>query len=198
MIDMATTIIPKSDQLNADDLIAGPRTIIITGVKANEGAADQPVSVFFDGDDGKPYKPCKSMRRVMVAVWGVDARQYIGRSMTLYCDPEVVFGGMKVGGIRISHMSDIEGPKTMALTASKAKRKPFTVQPLAAQPKKEPEVTPEDKSAWLKLINGSPNMSALQDTFKRAWRWAETTVPVDAEAQKEFKAAYDKRKAELT
>jgi hypothetical protein len=29
--------------------------------------------------------------------------------MTLYCDPEVQFGGMKVGGIRISHMSDIDG-----------------------------------------------------------------------------------------
>ena len=30
MIDMASTVVPKSDQLNADDLIAGPRDIVVT------------------------------------------------------------------------------------------------------------------------------------------------------------------------
>ena len=73
MTDLAKTIEPKSDQLNADDLIAGPRTIVITAVRANAGSAEQPVSISFEGDDGKPYKPCKSMRRVMVHVWGPDA-----------------------------------------------------------------------------------------------------------------------------
>lgn len=132
-VDMAATIIPKSDQLNADDLIAGPRTITVTGIRGND-SAEQPVSIAFEGDGGKPYKPCKSMRRVMVYVWGPDAKAYIGRSMTLYTDPAVQFGGMKVGGIRISHMSHIEAPQTMALTATRAKRAPFTVQPLKASP----------------------------------------------------------------
>lgn len=133
IVDMASTIIPKSDQLNADDLIAGPRTITVTGIRGND-SAEQPVSIAFEGDGGKPYKPCKSMRRVMVYVWGPDARAYVGRSMTLYTDPAVQFGGMKVGGIRISHMSHIEAPQTMALTATRAKRAPFTVQPLKASP----------------------------------------------------------------
>lgn len=131
-MDMSKTIIPKSDQLNADDLIAGPRTVTITGVRGTE-AAEQPVAINFQGDDNKPYKPCKSMRRVMVHVWGPDAKAYVGRSMTLYCDPNVVFGGMKVGGIRISHMSHMNGPQTMALTATRAKRAPFTVQPLVVE-----------------------------------------------------------------
>jgi hypothetical protein len=128
-MNMLDTIIPKSDQLNADDLIGGPITIKITGVVGSD-TPDQPVKVNFDGDKGKPYKPCKSMRRVMVHVWGPDAKQYVGRSMTLYCDAGVSFGGMKVGGIRISHMSDMKEPKTMALTATKAKRAAFTVHPL--------------------------------------------------------------------
>lgn len=136
-VDMTQFVIPKSDQLNADDLIGGPRTITVTAVKANEGSAEQPVSIFFDGDNGKPYKPCKSMRRVMVHVWGADAKNYIGRSMTLYCDPNVQFGGMKVGGIRISHMSHMEKAQTMALTATKSKRAPFTVQPLEGGPNVE-------------------------------------------------------------
>lgn len=129
-VNMAAFTAPKSDQLNADDLIGGPRTITVTGVRANEGSAEQPVSISFEGDDNKPYKPCKSMRRVMVHVWGAQARNYVGRSMTLYCDPGVQFGGMKVGGIRISHMSHIDKPQVMALTATRAKRAPYTVQPL--------------------------------------------------------------------
>ena len=134
MTDLSMTIAPKSDQINADDLIGGPRTITITRVTGNEGSPEQPVNIFFEGDNGKPYRPCKSMRRVMVAVWGADGASYTGRSMTLYRDPSVQFGGMQVGGIRISHMSHIDRPQTMALTATRANRKPYTVKPLATSP----------------------------------------------------------------
>lgn len=130
MTDLSQTVAPKSDQMNADDLIAGPRTIRITRVSGNEGNPEQPVNIFYEGDMGKPYRPCKSMRRVLIAVWGPDGSTYPGRSMTLYRDPTVAFGGMQVGGIRISHMTDLDKPMTMALTASKANRKPYTVQPL--------------------------------------------------------------------
>jgi hypothetical protein len=130
LTDLARTIEPKSDQLNSDDLIAGPITIRISKLSANPSAPEQPISIFFDGDGGKPYKPCKSMRRVLVNTWGSNGEKFIGRSMTLYRDPTVRFGGLEVGGIRISHMSDIDKPVTMALTATRANRKPFTVQPL--------------------------------------------------------------------
>ena len=159
-MDMSLTVQPKSDQINADDLIAGPRTITITRVTANESSAEQPVNVYFDGDDGKPFRPCKSMRRVMIAVWGVDAKAYVGRSMTLYRDPDVTWGGMKVGGIRISHMSHLDRETTMALTATKSSRKPYTVRPIKveaqkAAPRQEPpddygESQPFDWEGWLK------------------------------------------------
>jgi len=129
-VDMLATIIPKSDQTNADDLAGGPRTITITAVRGDASSKEQPVSFSYEGDNGRPYKPCKSMRRVVVVLWGADASKYVGRSMTLYCDPDVQFGGMKVGGIRISHMSHIDAPQTIALTATRARRAPFTVQPL--------------------------------------------------------------------
>lgn len=127
---MSKTIAPKSDQLNYDDLIADKKlTITITGVRGNT-EADQPVSVFYEGDNGKPYKPCKSMRRVMVAAWGPDAHQYQGRSLTLYGDPEVKFGGIKVGGLRISHMSHIEKDMMIPLTVAKARRTPYIIKAL--------------------------------------------------------------------
>lgn len=135
MNDMRAVIVPKSDQINADDLLAGPITITITGVSIRPGT-EQPVSISFDGDGGKPYKCCKSMARVMVHCWGADANQYVGRSMTLYCDPKIMWGGMAVGGIRISHLSHINAAVTMALTATKGSKKPFTVKPLVAGPAK--------------------------------------------------------------
>ena len=132
-IDVGATIAPKSDQLNADDLIVGPRTITLTAVKAraSTGQGDQPIALHFEGDANKPYLPCKSMRRVLVHCWGRDGAAYVGRSLTLYRDETVAFGGATVGGIRISHMSDLDRAVTMSLTASKASRKPFTVKPLA-------------------------------------------------------------------
>lgn len=135
-LDMTRFIEAKSDQINADDLISGPRTITITRV--SQGSAEQPVNVNFDGDDGKPFRPCKTVRRIMVAVWGPDAKDYVGRSMTLYRDPKVKFGGMEVGGIRVSHMSHIDEPKTLALMATKGKRIPYKVEPLRQQAKPNP------------------------------------------------------------
>jgi hypothetical protein len=127
--DMREVIIPKSDQLNTDDLISGPITVKITSVQIRPGT-EQPISVRFDGDNNKPYKPCKSMARVMVHCWGPDAKNYTGRSMTLYRDDRVRWAGVAVGGIRISHLTDIDRDITMALTETKQSRKPFTVRPL--------------------------------------------------------------------
>lgn len=155
MTDLSLTIAPKSDQLNADDLIAGPRTIRITKVSANPESAEQPVSIFFDGDGGKPYRPCKSMRRVLVHVWGKDGNSYPGRSMTLYRDPDVTFGGLAVGGIRISHMSEIKDAQVMALTATKKSRKPFKVLPLVekAAPATVDEIPPDPLDELRKRVS---------------------------------------------
>lgn len=129
MSDMSHVIIPKSDQINADDLLAGPITVKITSVKVSAGQ-EQPVSIYFEGSD-KAYRCCKSMARVLVSAWGADSSKYAGRSLTLFCDPKVKWGGMEVGGIRISHMSDIDSPITMALTVTRANKKPFTVRPIS-------------------------------------------------------------------
>jgi len=138
MIDISQTTAPKSDQLNSDDLIGGPRTITITRVSANEGG-DQPINVFFEGDDNKPFRPCKGMRRVMMAIWGNNGATYAGKSMTIWRDPSVTWGGMAVGGIRISHMSHMERDTTLAITESKTKRKPLVVRMLTVAPTETPD-----------------------------------------------------------
>lgn len=138
MIDISQTVAPKSDQLNADDLIGGPRTITVTRVSKMK-EPDQPIAIYFEGDGGKPYKPGKSMRRVLLRIWGADGAAYAGRRMTLYRDDGVQFGGVAVGGIRISHMSGITSAVTMPLTVTKAVRRAFTVKPLAEERRPAPE-----------------------------------------------------------
>lgn len=132
-ISLRHTIVPKSDQLNADELLAGPMTITVTGVTVNN-SPDQPVSVHYQGDNGKPYKPCKSMRKVMIFAWGDDGRAWVGRRATLYNDPEIKFGGIKVGGIRISHLSGINSDIAISITETKGKKKPVTIRKLPDAP----------------------------------------------------------------
>ena len=133
MIDMASTVVPKSDQLNADDLIAGPLDIVVTRVSKSE-TPEQPISIWFDGDGGRPYKPCKTMRRVMIAGWGADGSSYVGRAMRLYRDDAVMFGGQQVGGIRISHMSGLAKPLAIALSVTKGKRALYRVAIMSPAP----------------------------------------------------------------
>ena len=127
-MNLRDTIVPKSDQMNADDLIGTSRIIRVTDVR--RGSKDQPVAIHYDGDDGRPFKPCKSMRRVLIYTWGENGKEWIGRSMALYCDPSVKFGGVMVGGIRISHVSHIDTVQKMQLTATRGKRAPFVIEPL--------------------------------------------------------------------
>lgn len=128
MTDLTQTIAAKSDILNADDLLGGAITVQVT--KVSLAAGEQPIAINYVGDNNKPFMPCKTVRRVLVNIWGTDGSKYVGRSMTLYRDPEVVYAGQKVGGIRISHMSNIDAPVTMSLTATKKSKKPVTIQPL--------------------------------------------------------------------
>lgn len=164
-MDMSKFIIAKSDQLNSDDLVGGPITVTISGVKGSDNP-EQPVSISYEGDAGKPYKPCKSMRRVMVGVWGMDAAKYVGRSMTLYRDPDVQFGGMKVGGIRISHMSDIDAKKSMALTSTRGKKGLYTVQPLTGAAKTATQPSFDRELAQLRAAARPGDAAGLEREWK--------------------------------
>lgn len=127
-IDITKAIAAKSDQLNADDLLTGPRTIRIRDV-VNAGG-DQPVHVYFDGDDGKPWKPAKSALRVLAAVWGANAAKWIGMSLTIYNDETVTWAGVAVGGIRVSHMEGLSKSRTLMLTKTRGKKAGVTIEPL--------------------------------------------------------------------
>src|SRR5690606_31142547 len=67
--DITETLAPKSDQQNFEDYALGNvRTVTVTRVEVTDG--EQPVSVHLAEFPGRPYKPSKTMRRVMAKAWG--------------------------------------------------------------------------------------------------------------------------------
>lgn len=154
--NLRDTIVPKSDQLSSEMLISAPLTIRVTNV--SRGNAEQPVVIGYEGDDGRPYKPCKTMRKVLIFAWGEDGSAWVGRSMTLYCDPSVKFGGVAVGGIRISALSHIERDIELSLTETKGRKGKLTIKRLSVT-----DPTIEHRQRLQAAAEQGP------DTLKSAW-----------------------------
>lgn len=127
---MKITAEPRSDQWNADDFVGGPRTFTIA--KVTTGKAEQKYDIELVEGEGRSWRPPLTMLRLLIAAWGDEGSEWVGRKVTLFRDPNVRFGSDVVGGIRVSHMSHLpEGkPLKVKLTASRDKRILYTVEPL--------------------------------------------------------------------
>src|SRR5690606_14070485 len=150
-MDIGDTILAKSDQVNAVDL-AVPVPVTVEGVDV--GAGDQPVDIHLREFPGNAYRPSKSMRRVLVKLWGPRSADYAGRRLTIYNDPSVSRVGKAVCGLRISHATHIDKPVTMSLALAKGKLAPFSVQPLPDAPAPPPipafESEDDARTYWIK------------------------------------------------
>lgn len=126
MSDVGFAMEAKSDQLNAVDIMGFEPVITIRNVVVKKG--EQPVSIYYNGDNNRPWKPSKGMIRVLAAAWGRDSAAWVGKSAQIYCDPTVRYAGQEVGGVRIRALSDIDKRgMTFILTLSKQKRAPYPV-----------------------------------------------------------------------
>lgn len=160
-MNISKTITPKSDQLNADDLIGGSMNIKIRDVKVIDSEI-QPLQIYFDGDNNKPYKPSKGMRRVLIQLWGTEGDNFVGKSLTLYRDENVKFGGDAVGGIRISHASHIDKPTRVLETVSKGKRRPITIDVLKQAKKQLTDL----KAAIEAIENGKVTLESILSLYE--------------------------------
>ena len=155
-MDITDTLAPDSTQLDAIDLLGGPRIFTVSGVAKNN--AEQPLNVTL-AEFPRVWRPGKSMRRVLAACWGTDASQWTGRRVELYCDPDVPFGKEKVGGTRISRLSHISGVQRVPLLVSRGKSAIYTVEPLPDAP------APRD---WRAEADALTDLDALRALWKAA------------------------------
>ena len=157
-MNIEDTLAPNSDQLDAIELVAGPRVFTIERV--TRGNLEQPVNVHFVNFP-RPWRPSKGMRRVLAACWGADASVWAGRRVELFYDPEVTFGKEKPGGTRIKSLSHIDGPKKTPLLVTRGKSTIYTVEPLPDAPSAptEADVTASTNEADLRQMwNAHPNL----------------------------------------
>lgn len=164
--DVTPFLTAKSDQLNADDLVGGPITVRVVSARIT-GGTEQPVTVEIDGGH-RPWKPCKTTMRVLAALWGSAPSAWAGRMIRLYRDPTVKYGGVEVGGIRISGMSHIDGPKKITLAASKKSKVEHRIDVLRAEQPK-PRAVPQDDAP-------PPNRADYLTSIRQAVREAGGTM----------------------
>lgn len=155
-MDLSETIAPDSQQLDAIDLVA-PRTFTITQV--SKGNPDQPVNISL-AEFPRAWRPGKTVRRILVKIWGPDASTYVGRRVTLFNDESVTFGGVATGGVRISHMSHIDKPVTLTLPAARGKYQRYQIDPLPVDAPADPEPTAEQ-------IAAATDENELRDWYRR-------------------------------
>lgn len=144
-MDISMALVAKSDQLNASDLTGSP---IVAAIKAvRKGDAAKPVIVDLEGMDGRPWKPSKGMLRVVANGWGTESDVWVGRSVKLVNNPEVIYAGEKVGGVEVIAMSHLDAPFTIPVRISQKKVKQHSVAVLA-----EP-VTEPWRAQWQAISN---------------------------------------------
>lgn len=187
-MDLSQTVIPKSDQINFEDVQSQSITAVIKSVR--RGNAEQPVFIDLVGYDGRPYKPSKSMRRVLIDGWGSDGHSWPGKSLTISGDPSVKFGGVAVGGIKVTAMSDIDGDFSLMLSVSRGRRQEHRVRKLEVQKK---ITDPQEILSWFSSSALKADLSALEVMYNRA-RSALSSHPDEA---KTLDSVYSTRKVEL-
>lgn len=138
---MKLTIKKNTDQLNYEDFLGGvTRVVTVRGVK--EGAKEAQYDIEIEGDR-RAWRPPPTVLKQLVAAWTDDTTIWTGRRAELYGDPEVVMAGKKVGGIRVSRLSHIDGPLSLLLTTTRGQKGRFVIEPL-------PDEAPAERVAALR------------------------------------------------
>lgn len=165
-MDVSSAIVAKSDQLNAVDIIGRDVTVTIVDVK--QGPADQPVHIITDAyGPSRPWKASKTALRDIVQAWGTDSTVWVGRRITLFNDPEVLWAGQPVGGIRIRAMSHIDKAFEAKHVITRGKTKKVMIQPLGDAPSPS-ETTPSPTADHLDAINNAATIEELQHAWGMA------------------------------
>lgn len=174
-MDITDALAPTSDQLDAIELV-NPRTFTIdSGSRLGSRDGKTVAEIRLVGFP-RVWRPSKGMLDVLARCWGTDGKAWAGRSVTLYNDPEVTFGKDKVGGIRISHLSHIDGPVTVMIRGrgQGARKIAWPVKPLtvAAPPPPPAAMSLEDVAA-----------TTDTDTLRTAWQGSPPDVRAAIEAR---------------
>lgn len=164
--DMIQSVAAKSDQIDADNLIGGiTMDVTITAVQRGP-SNEQPLQLVLKETD-KFYRPSKTFRRALIGCFGDEPANWIGQRIRLIRNPDTTFGGVKVGGIEVSHAS-IAAPIVLMLSTKRGKKTAVSidVMPPVQKPVPMPAKVKDAAAAIVKphakgTISGDPSEGDL-------------------------------------
>ena len=136
------------------------------GLIANGRIQRKPVHIITDQyGPSRPWKPSKTALRDIVQAWGTDSTIWVGCRITLWNDPEVLWAGQPVGGIRIRAMSHIDKAFEAKHVITRGKTKKVIIQPLEDAP-----VDPAKVAAAMTAITNATTTTELDKIATHATR----------------------------
>lgn len=169
--ELQACAIAKSDQIDADNLIGGI-TMDVTIQAVQRGPSnEQPLQLVLKETE-KFYRPSKTFRRALIGCFGDDPANWIGQRLRLVRNPDTMFGGVKVGGVEVSHVS-IKEPMVFMLAKTRGRKGEVRVgvipNPTTPMPAKVKEAAAKVKAsapaapASRGTVSGDPAESDLSD-----------------------------------
>ena len=187
-MDLSDTILANSDRLIGDDLMGGPMIIVIEKVVKVTEKGKKKFDIHF-GDGSKPFKPCTTMRRLIVKFWGTDGTAWKGREIEVFRDPSVTFGTDVTGGVRISGLSDIPEDTTVTLNEGRGKKKTFFVRRLGSAFWTDEKLRATLPRLFEKVI-------AKERTIEQAYEWLAKKAKLTADQKLEIAEACKPKQAD--
>ena len=122
--ELIETAQARSDQINSDDLINTHVDVTIKAVQRGP-TKEQALQIVLEETD-KFYRPSKTFRRALIGCFGDEPANWVGQRIRLIRNPDTTFGGVKVGGIEVSHAS-IADPIVLMLSTKRGKKSAVSI-----------------------------------------------------------------------
>lgn len=129
--ELIETAQARSDQINSDDLINTHVDVTIKAVQRGP-TKEQALQIALEETE-KFYRPSKTFRRALIGCFGDEPSKWIGQRIRLIRNPDTTFGGVKVGGIEVSHAS-IKAPIVLMLSTKRGKKSAVSIDVMPPVP----------------------------------------------------------------
>lgn len=159
--ELIETAQARSDQINSDDLINTHVDVTIKAVQRGP-TKEQALQIALEETE-KFYRPSKTFRRALIGCFGDEPANWIGQRIRLIRNPDTTFGGVKVGGIEVSHAS-IPAPIVLMLSTKRGKKSAVSIDviPPVQKPVPMPAKVKEAAAALTKPARGTISGDALE------------------------------------
>lgn len=203
MSDISHLIVAKSDRLNAVDIINGPKLITITSVDVppKEG----PITIHFEGENGRPWIiGNKTVPRILGKLWGNKSEKWVGHSVEVHYDPDVIYAGEITGGVRPHAATGIDTTQIISLKEKRGgKPKVFKIEPLkitgaSAKPATVQFSMENYERAVNKIVGESKTAEELSERFDRMSDWRKQAAQTDRDQAAKLRELVNEKIKELS